>query len=147
MKSVLINKIFVLAIILFYTKNLFASRDYRLNFDTGERTPLEPFEFNYAEKLEVIQPDGVEISINQTAFFLDRYSRYSGYSFKCYTAILDTLSNYWCYAQRGEDGWLESTGFPVHLFKGADLGLDVLIRPSQEREKEIIQREIDNGDH
>ncbi|MCL2065473.1 MAG: hypothetical protein FWG98_14030 [Candidatus Cloacimonetes bacterium] len=41
-----------------------------------------------------------------------------------YTIIRDSRTRFYCWARQGEDGELESTGFPIHLHDPKDLGLE-----------------------
>ena len=86
-----------------------------------------------SEIVKVIQPDGKRIELIKRTY----ESGYSQYSMQPgFTAILDSLTGYWCYASLGDDGWLESTGYPLHLHNGDELGIKRTIRPSLDRIEE-----------
>jgi len=83
------------------------------------------------------QPDGTIISIETVVGGENNpeaFERWNGY-----TVIRDEESGYWCYARQAEDGNLESTGLPVHLYDADDLGIEKDIRMAQERALEELR--------
>jgi len=119
--------------------NLFASRQYELNVDTGEKIYTRPLLDSTPVwiDLDIVQPDGVEVSIIKSVY----REGYTEYVYKRnFAVMLDSLSGYWCYAKQGEDGWLESTGYPIHLHNPANIGIIFFERPTDERIEELIQR-------
>jgi len=57
-----------------------------------------------------------------------------------FTITFDFESRYWCWARQAEDGTLESTGFPAHLYNPEEIGLEKDIRMSKERAE--MQRDM-----
>jgi hypothetical protein len=93
---------------------------------------------SYTEKgpVEVKQPDGTELTIYETGDH--RYRRY--HDENDYTVIKDRKTKFICYAIRGEDGNLKSSGYPIHLHSPQSLGLEPGLRPSPERIREMIRK-------
>ena len=90
------------------------------------------------------QPDGMKVTIETVIGGKNNPSiiqRINGF-----TVVRDTDTRYWCWARQAEDGALESTGYPVHLYDPEELGLEKNIRISNERakkEEEMIRKELD----
>ena len=57
-----------------------------------------------------------------------------------FTVIYDNDSKNYCWARQSEDGRLESTGYPVHLYDPNELGLEKDIRMSDAAAKRIYER-------
>ena len=71
-------------------------------------------------KRQVEQPDGTIINVfltgDENFSFLHDEERF--------TIIRDSRTRFYCWARQGEDGELESTGFPIHLHDPKELGLE-----------------------
>ena len=93
------------------------------------------------EPVTVTQPDGKKIELTKRIYS----SGYVQYGMQPgYTAIHDTLTGFWCYARLGEDGWLESTGYPLHLYEGREIGINRFVRPTKEKIDNYNKDEIIN---
>jgi len=57
-----------------------------------------------------------------------------------YAVIYDDSLDEWCYAKRGEDGWLKSSGFSIRFYTGKEIRLKPDIRPSEERWNELEEK-------
>ena len=115
---------------------------WKTNSDGTKEWVVTPV-YSHHGFLRITQPDGTDIELLTTTY----PSGYVHYSFvphdrPSYTAILDTLTGYWCYAKLGDDGWLETTGFPIHKHDGRDLRLDRFIIPTQEKIDNFNLKEI-----
>ena len=91
----------------------------------------------YVSKEMVFQPDGVEFEIEWVSGGennLDDLYRIDGFT------IIKDETGFWCWAKQGEDGSLESTGYPVHLYDPVELGLKKNIRMT--RERALIELEL-----
>jgi len=64
-----------------------------------------------------------------------QYSLMSGYA-----VIYDDSLDEWCYAKRGEDGWLKSSGFSIRFYTGKEIRLKPDLRPSEERWNELEEK-------
>ena len=82
------------------------------------------------------QADGTEIPAFYTGdeFFGRHYDKNN------YTMVIDSKTKYWCWAQQGKDGYLESTGYEIHLYTPESLGLKPGITVSKDVMNEIIER-------
>ena len=134
--------IMLLCMIMFSINTMYGSGPSFVTNPDGTYTeiPMPPVStdpFVLFSEVNIIQPDGVKITL-ETLTFEDGYISYC--DVLMYSAILDTLTGYWCYAIRGEDGYLKSTGLPMHLYRGRDLDIRPGARPSDERRKEIIEK-------
>ena len=89
------------------------------------------------------QSDGTKVQI-----FTDTYqSGYINYAIPSgHNLVFDEKKRDWCYAIQGEDGWLESSGYSIHLHTGEELGIKPHIRPTKERLDELEQRS-ENSDN
>ena len=54
-----------------------------------------------------------------------------------YTIVKDRKTGFFCWAYLDSDGYLESTGFPIHLYNPKDLGLEPGIYPKRLRDEDI----------
>ena len=86
---------------------------------------------------EVTQPDGTILVLelitggeNNPLSFL----RLNGY------IVAIDKSMYYCWARQADDGTIESTGNPVHLYEPERLGLEKDIRLSNEKAEELRDR-------
>ena len=59
------------------------------------------------------------------------------YRLNDFTVVYDYKTKYYCWALQNKDGWLESTGYPVHLHNPEQLGLEKNIRMTNERAEEV----------
>ena len=97
-------------------------------------------EYKWWEKEKILpnqiefQPDGTKV-IFETVFggennpsFFDRINGF--------TITFDYNTKFYCWARQSEDGWLQSTGYPVHLYDPEKLGLKKNIRITKERAEE-----------
>jgi hypothetical protein len=62
----------------------------------------------------VFQPDGERITLVFMPFDDDNGDiGFYEHTFSSRTVIKDSVSGYWCYAEKGEDGWTKSSGAPI----------------------------------
>jgi len=143
-KKIIIKTICAI-IIMFSVHNLLASRDYIevLNEDgvweKGERIGRYPgggfFIGDQIFKIKnFFQPDGTRLIISDVTY----PDGYNVLYVDGYTIILDSLSGYWCYARQNKDGWLESTGLPIHLNTPREAGVKKNEQQSAERRNVLI---------
>ena len=88
--------------------------------------------------INAVQTDGTKVNI-MAHTYPNGYIRYGISS--GHTVIFDEKSENWCYAQQSEDGWIESTGYPIHLHSGNEAGVKPSVRPSKERMEEFEQNQ------
>ncbi|MCL2065585.1 MAG: hypothetical protein FWG98_14595 [Candidatus Cloacimonetes bacterium] len=81
------------------------------------------------------QPDQRQIEAFQSG---DEFHRWI-HNENGFTIILDPISDYWCWAIENLDGFLESTGYPVHLYTPESRGISVGENISHERYLEMRQ--------
>ncbi|MCL2065550.1 MAG: hypothetical protein FWG98_14420 [Candidatus Cloacimonetes bacterium] len=81
------------------------------------------------------QPDQRQIDAFQSG---DEFHRWI-HDENGFTIILDPISDYWCWAIENHDGFLESTGYPVHLFTPESRGISVGENISHERYLDLRQ--------
>jgi len=86
----------------------------------------------YSVPIELYQPDGTIVQAFATGdSFVGR-----AYDKDDFTIIRDKETTYYCWAKQGADGWLESTGFPIHLYDPKTLDIKPGESDSPERLEE-----------
>ena len=80
------------------------------------------------------QPDGIAIVLEGVLGGLNNYFMFRKNG---YTVIRDLESRHYCWVYQDENGQLESTGYPVHLYDPNELGLKKDIRMSEEEYQRI----------
>ena len=80
--------------------------------------------------IELIQPDGAKIPIE--SIYGGENNPGSFQRMNGFTVIINKESGFWCWAYQNENGDLESTGYPAHLYDPIELGLEKNIRMSRE---------------
>jgi len=96
--------------------------------------------YYYKEPAKLKQPDGTVITVFETGTFNDVYSSIRIHNEDDYTIIRDENTAVYCWARQGSNGWLESTGFAVHLYNPKTLGLKPREDHSLERKNERRER-------
>ena len=89
-----------------------------------------------------IQPDGTEVRLFITGN--DFYRRL--HDENNFTIIRDRSTRYFCWAKQGEDGKLESTGKPIHIYDPKEIGLEPGEDYSRARLRELIDERIQNNE-
>jgi len=89
----------------------------------------------YSGPVELYQPDGTIVQAFATGgkFGNSFYGR--AYDKDDFTIIRDKETTYYCWAKQGADGWIESTGFPIHLYDPKTLD----IKPGESDSPERIE--------
>jgi hypothetical protein len=101
--------------------------DWKKNTETGESFVIEKYE----------QPDGTVIEFEHywTPINYCTNLRINGY-----TIIKDKSTSYFCWQQQTEDGDVESSGYPVHLYAPDELGLEKGTGRTVKKQYEIFDR-------
>ena len=86
------------------------------------------------------QPDGIVMRLFITG---DEFYRRL-HDENNFTIIRDKNTRYFCWAKQGEDGRLESTGKPIHLYDPKEIGLEPGEDYSRARIRELIDERIQN---
>jgi hypothetical protein len=98
--------------------------------------------------VELTQPDGTLIQAFITGHRTTGYVRYYRYHDEDgYTMIRDEQTRYYCWARQCPDGWLLSTGLPVHLHNPAELGISPGEDNSPSRRQEIWDRLVSENEN
>ena len=149
-KTSILKKIIPLFLMVILVCNLFAHYGYGLQYKynpdgTISDEPPEkiPFPYHKNSYIRTTQPDGTPITISVTEYLRSGYVHYAYQPY--YTAILDTLTGYWCHAKIGKNGLPESTGFPLHLFTGEEANVKRNEFPSSEKLLEMEQQKKSKG--
>jgi len=134
------NKItFIILIIISFLQltNLFSIEENEIQTRKREKPYPYSFDKEYEEeiyKVKIKQPDGVIIEVDR--IYGGKNNPTSIYQKNGFSIRWDRETNYFCWAERSDNGSLESTGYPIHLYDPEDLKLEKNIRISDERFEE-----------
>jgi hypothetical protein len=84
---------------------------------------------------KVSQPDGTVIDVLKSG---DEFHNWA-HDENGYTIVKDKKTGFWCWAKSAQDGDIESSGYPVHLYTPESLNLTPRVNISAARYQEKRQ--------